>query len=77
MFPTSKYPQIRYFLGDVRDRDRLMEAFRDIDIVVHVLLVASRMWMIVSPSPTALCGWCYFVSMALVYILDFGEYVQG
>lgn len=35
MFPPSKYPHLRYFLGDVRDRDRLMEAFRDIDIVVH------------------------------------------
>jgi UDP-N-acetylglucosamine 4,6-dehydratase len=35
MFPPSKYPQLRYFLGDVRDRERLMEAFRGIDIVVH------------------------------------------
>jgi len=35
MFPPSKYPQVRYFLGDVRDRERLMEAFRGIDIVVH------------------------------------------
>jgi len=35
MFPPSKYPQLRYFLGDVRDRERLLEAFRGIDIVVH------------------------------------------
>ena len=35
LFPPSKYPQLRYFLGDVRDRERLMEAFRGIDIVVH------------------------------------------
>jgi len=35
MFPASKYPNLRFFLGDVRDRDRLMEAFRGIDIVVH------------------------------------------
>jgi UDP-N-acetylglucosamine 4,6-dehydratase len=26
---------IRYFLGDVRDRDRLYRAFRDIDLVIH------------------------------------------
>jgi UDP-N-acetylglucosamine 4,6-dehydratase len=27
--------RIRYFLGDVRDKDRLRQAFRDIDTVVH------------------------------------------
>jgi UDP-N-acetylglucosamine 4,6-dehydratase/5-epimerase len=34
-FPKSRYDGIRYFLGDVRDRDRLMRAFEDIDIVIH------------------------------------------
>ncbi|MFW5829522.1 MAG: UDP-N-acetylglucosamine 4,6-dehydratase (inverting) [Planctomycetota bacterium] len=29
------HDRIRYFLGDVRDRDRLMRAFRDVDLVVH------------------------------------------
>jgi len=29
------YPAVRYFLGDVRDRDRLEMALRGIDIVVH------------------------------------------
>ena len=28
-------PQMRYFLGDVRDADRLRQAFRGVDIVVH------------------------------------------
>jgi UDP-N-acetylglucosamine 4,6-dehydratase/5-epimerase len=28
-------PCMRYFLGDVRDRDRLMQAMRDVDIVIH------------------------------------------
>ena len=28
-------PSIRYFLGDVRDLDRLKRAFKDVDIVVH------------------------------------------
>lgn len=28
-------PRIRYFIGDVRDKERLMRAFNDIDIVVH------------------------------------------
>jgi len=27
--------RMRYFVGDIRDRDRLMTALRDIDIVVH------------------------------------------
>jgi UDP-N-acetylglucosamine 4,6-dehydratase len=30
-----KDPSLRYFLGDVRDRDRLVRAMHDIDIVVH------------------------------------------
>ncbi len=34
-FPESKYPAIRYFIGDVRDRERLMRAFEGVDIVVH------------------------------------------
>lgn len=34
-FPHSKYPSIRYFLGDVRDKDRLKRALNNIDIVVH------------------------------------------
>lgn len=34
-FPVEKYPQIRFFLGDVRDRDRLRMAFEDVDYVVH------------------------------------------
>ena len=29
------YPCIRYFLGDVRDKDRLMRAFSEVDCVVH------------------------------------------
>lgn len=33
-FPTSKYP-IRYFLGDIRDKERLQRAFTNIDYVVH------------------------------------------
>ena len=34
-FPETIYPQIRYFLGDVRDQDRLLRAFQGIDIVIH------------------------------------------
>lgn len=33
-FPDTKYP-IRYFLGDIRDKDRLFRAFEDVDYVIH------------------------------------------
>lgn len=34
-FPTIEYPGIRYFIGDVRDADRLRRAMEGIDTVVH------------------------------------------
>lgn len=34
-FPKSEYPGIRYFIGDVRDYDRLKRAMKGIDYVVH------------------------------------------
>jgi len=34
-YPDTKYPAIRYFIGDVRDRKRLFRAFEGIDVVIH------------------------------------------
>jgi len=34
-FPDSKYDCIRYFIGDVRDEERLFRAFHNVDIVIH------------------------------------------
>jgi UDP-N-acetylglucosamine 4,6-dehydratase/5-epimerase len=34
-YPESKYPAIRYFIGDVRDENRLISAFEGIDYVIH------------------------------------------
>jgi len=34
-YPLSKYPQIRFFLGDVRDEQRLIRAFQNVDYVIH------------------------------------------
>ena len=34
-FPLSKYPKIRFFIGDVRDIDRLKIAFNEVDYIVH------------------------------------------
>lgn len=33
--PIFTHPKIRYFLGDVRDKDRLMRAFRDVHYIIH------------------------------------------
>ena len=35
LYSTKKYPKLRYFLGDVRDKNRLQRALKDIDIVIH------------------------------------------
>lgn len=35
LFPHDKYPQLRFFIGDVRDRDRLFRALEGIDTVIH------------------------------------------
>ena len=34
-YPEQKYPQLRFFIGDVRDRDRLIMAFKGVDYVIH------------------------------------------
>lgn len=34
-FPLHKYPMMRFFIGDVRDFDRLKTALKDIEIVIH------------------------------------------
>jgi UDP-N-acetylglucosamine 4,6-dehydratase len=34
-FPDNKYPGIRFFIGDVRDKERMARAFHDVDYVIH------------------------------------------
>jgi UDP-N-acetylglucosamine 4,6-dehydratase (inverting) len=34
-YPSDRYPQIRFFIGDVRDKDRLLRAMSGIDYVIH------------------------------------------
>lgn len=34
-FSPQEYPQLRYFIGDVREKDRLVRAMEGIDYVVH------------------------------------------
>ena len=35
VYPSNKYPKIRFFIGDIRDLDRLKRAFNNIDYVIH------------------------------------------
>lgn len=34
-FAKARYPEVRYFIGDVRDKERLQRAFRGVDLVIH------------------------------------------
>lgn len=34
-FPEQKFNHIRFFLGDIRDKNRLHSAFENVDIIVH------------------------------------------
>ena len=34
-YPSARYPAIRFFIGDVRDRERLKRAMQDVDYVIH------------------------------------------
>lgn len=34
-FPESEYPMMRYFIGDVRDYDRLYRACKQVDYIIH------------------------------------------
>lgn len=34
-FPLDKYPQLRFFIGDVRDFDRVKRALKGVDYVIH------------------------------------------
>lgn len=35
IYPEKRYSHLRFFIGDVRDKDRLKTAFKNVDIIVH------------------------------------------
>ena len=35
VYPDTKYNSMRYFIGDVRDKERMYRAFHDVDYVIH------------------------------------------
>lgn len=38
-FPHEKYPQLRFFIGDVRDGERLRRACQGIDVIIHAAAI--------------------------------------
>lgn len=38
-YNQKDYPQLRFFIGDVRDRDRLIQASENIDIIIHAAAI--------------------------------------
>lgn len=38
-YPTDKYPQLRFFIGDVRDGERLKRACEGIDVIIHAAAI--------------------------------------
>lgn len=39
MYPHAKYPQMRYFIGDVRDAERVKQACEGIDVIIHAAAI--------------------------------------
>lgn len=38
-YPETKYPQLRFFIGDVRDGERLKRACEGIDVIIHAAAI--------------------------------------
>ncbi|MFB2649022.1 UDP-N-acetylglucosamine 4,6-dehydratase (inverting) [Shewanella mangrovisoli] len=38
-YPQKDYPQLRFFIGDVRDRNRMVQACEGIDVIIHAAAI--------------------------------------
>lgn len=38
-YPTYDYPQLRFFIGDVRDKERLTQACEGVDVIIHAAAI--------------------------------------
>lgn len=38
-YPQKEYPQLRFFIGDVRDRNRMVQACEGIDVIIHAAAI--------------------------------------
>lgn len=39
IYPQNKFPQLRFFIGDVRDQHRLKQACEDVDVIIHAAAI--------------------------------------
>ena len=39
IWPEKDFPQLRYFIGDVRDKDRLIRACEGVDVIIHAAAI--------------------------------------
>lgn len=40
-YPEKQFPQLRFFLGDIRDKERLIRACEGVDIIIHAATIAA------------------------------------
>ncbi|WP_272674274.1 MULTISPECIES: UDP-N-acetylglucosamine 4,6-dehydratase (inverting) [unclassified Providencia] len=38
-YPAAIYPQLRFFIGDVRDRNRMIQACEGVDVIIHAAAI--------------------------------------
>ncbi|EJK2116478.1 UDP-N-acetylglucosamine 4,6-dehydratase (inverting) [Vibrio navarrensis] len=38
-YPRLDYPQLRFFIGDVRDRNRMIQACEGVDVIIHAAAI--------------------------------------
>ncbi|TBR41253.1 UDP-N-acetylglucosamine 4,6-dehydratase (inverting) [Marinomonas agarivorans] len=39
IYPPQKFPQLRFFIGDVRDRERIKQACEGVDVIIHAAAI--------------------------------------
>jgi UDP-N-acetylglucosamine 4,6-dehydratase (inverting) len=39
MYPAYNFPQLRFFIGDVRDKERLTQACEGVDVIIHAAAI--------------------------------------
>jgi FlaA1/EpsC-like NDP-sugar epimerase len=39
LYPVEKFPQVRFFIGDVRDGERFKRACENIDVIIHAAVL--------------------------------------
>ena len=38
-YPVNEFPQLRFFIGDVRDRERLIQACEGVNVIIHAAAI--------------------------------------